>query len=193
MLVEDCRGLACPTPVIKTKQTLMHAGGDPIRVLVDNGAPRENVARFAKTHGCTVEEEPYEDGWQLTLFPASIQQQQQQAIYGQQPVLLIGSDRLGDGPDELGRLLMKNFIITLLDIPVPPEAVFFINSGVHLTTAGSELLEPLHKLTATGTGVFSCGICLDYFGLRDKLAVGSITNMYTIAERMLAAGNPLTL
>jgi hypothetical protein len=86
---------------------------------------------------------------------------------------------------------MKNFIITLLELPDPPEVIFFINSGVQLTSEGSELLEPLHKLAEVGTGIYSCGVCLDYFGLRDKLVAGKVTNMYTIAEKLLAAGNPV--
>lgn len=190
MIMEDCRGLACPAPVIKARQALLNAGGNPVGILVDNGAPRENVNRFARTHGCTVQEEEFEGGWRLTLQPGSTQQQ---SACDRQAVILIGSDRLGDGPDELGRLLMKNFIITLLELPFPPEMIFFINSGVHLTTSGSELTEPLQKLAAAGTSIASCGVCLDYFKLRDKLAVGSITNMYTIAETMLAAGSPLSI
>jgi selenium metabolism protein YedF len=184
--------MSCPTPVIKTKQALARAGGLQVRVLVDDGAPRENILRFAETHGCKVTEEMLESGWQLTLLPggnAATEIHPDQ--HGKQSVILVGSDRLGEGPDELGRLLMKNFIITLLELPDPPEVIFFINSGVQLTSEGSELLEPLHKLAEVGTGIYSCGVCLDYFGLRDKLVAGKVTNMYTIAEKLLAAGNPV--
>jgi hypothetical protein len=73
---------------------------------------------------------------------------------------VVGSDRFGDGPEELGRLLMKNFINTLLELPSPPESIFFINSGILLTTEGLELLEPLQKLAGTGTDIFPCGVCL---------------------------------
>lgn len=192
MIIEDCRGLACPAPVITTKKALARAGGLPVRLLLDNGAPKENVLRFARTHNCRVEEETYENGWQITLYPDSNQQPvQPQSSTGQQATLLITSDRLGEGPDELGLLLMKNFIITLLELPLPPDTIFFINSGVRLTTTGSELLEPLSKLADKGTEIFSCGVCLDYFGLREKLVAGAVTNMYSIAEKMLVAGNPL--
>lgn len=192
MIIEDCRGLDCPAPVIRVKKALENAGGAAVRVIVDNGAPRENVLRFAATRRCNVIEEAVENGCQITILPESdVQLQQLPVTAGRQAVILVGSDRLGDGPDELGRLLMKNFIITLLELPSLPEAVFFINSGVLLTIEGSELIEPLHKLAAGGAEIFSCGVCLDYFGLRDKLAAGAVTNMYTIAERMLAAGNPL--
>ncbi|NJD90382.1 MAG: sulfurtransferase-like selenium metabolism protein YedF, partial [Geobacter sp.] len=102
--------------------------------------------------------------------------------------VLISSDRFGDGPDELGRLLMKNFIITLLELPNPPDRIFLLNRGVLLATEGSETIEPLTKLADAGIEIFSCGVCLDYFSVRDKLAVGAVTNMYTIAEA-LTSGN----
>ena len=194
MIVEDCRGLACPAPVIKTKKALESSGGAPVRVVVDNGAPRENVLRFAATRGCRILEEEFEGGWQITLLPAGTEQTlQQSGTNSQQAVLLIGSDRLGDGPEDLGRLLMKNFIITLLELPSPPESIFFINSGILLATEGSELLEPLQKLAGSGTGIFSCGVCLDYYGLREKLVAGAVANMYTIAEKMLSSGNPIKI
>jgi len=194
MIFEDCRGLDCPAPVIRTKKALESSGGAPVRVVVDNGAPRENLLRFAAARGCRILEEAFENGWQITLLPPSATQPQSQPGSGSQAaVILIGSDRLGNGPEELGRLLMKNFLITLLELPAPPESIFFINSGVLLTTEGSDLLEPLLKLAAGGTGIFSCGVCLDYFGLREKLAAGAVTNMYTIAEKMLASGNPITV
>jgi len=194
MIFEDCRGLACPAPVIRTKKALERSGGAPVRVVVDSGAPRENVLRFATARGCGILEEAFENGWQITLLPhAAGQPQQQPGSAGQAAVILIGSDRLGSGPEELGRLLLKNFIVTLLELPSPPDSIFFINSGVLVTTEGSELLEPLQKLAGGGTGIFSCGVCLDYFGRRDKLVAGAVTNMYTIAEKMLASGNPITL
>jgi selenium metabolism protein YedF len=194
MIFEDCRGLACPVPVIMTKKALESSGGAPVRVVVDNGAPRENVLRFAASRGCRILEEALENGWQITLLPdSSGQTLQPSGANRQQPVILIDSDRLGNGPEELGRLLMKNFIITLLELPSPPESIFFINSGVLLTTEGSELLEPLLKLAGTGTLIFSCGVCLDYFGLREKLVAGTVTNMYSIAEKMLSAGNPIKI
>ena len=194
MIFVDCRGLACPAPVVKAKKALEGSNGAPVKVVVDNGAPRENVLRFAANRGCRILEEAFENGWQITLQQDSTQQPlQQSGANDQLAVLLIGSDRLGDGPEELGRLLMKNFIITLLELPSPPESIFFINSGIYLTTEGSELLEPLHKLAETGTGIFSCGVCLDYFGLREKLAAGAVTNMYTIVDTLLSSGNAIKI
>lgn len=102
--------------------------------------------------------------------------------------MLIASDRLGDGPEELGRLLMKNFIITLLDLAELPDRMFFLNRGVMLTTEGSEVLEALEKLGNRGVEVLSCGVCLDFFQRKELLRAGTVTNMFTTAEGLLGAG-----
>jgi len=98
----------------------------------------------------------------------------------------VTSDRLGDGPEELGRLLMKNFIITLLESTELPDKILFVNRGVLLATEGSDLLEALEKLGNRGVEVLSCGVCLDFFGKRDALRAGSVTNMFTIVETLMS-------
>lgn len=190
----DCRNKACPAPVVSAKKILEESGGEPVRVLVDNGAPRENVTRFATGRGYAVDEEAVDKGWALTISGGKVASHMPVTGADRGPAtILAASDRLGTGPDELGKLLMKNFFITLLDLTEPPEKIFFINSGVLLTTEGSELLEPLAKLAEAGVEIQSCGICLDYFGVREKLAAGTITNMFTIAETLLQSGNVIRL
>ncbi len=185
----DCRNMACPLPVVTVKRALEDAGGEAVRVLLDDGAPRENVTRFATKRGFVVEEAPTEGGVALTISGASTEPR---VASGGKPggaVILVTSDHLGDGPEELGRLLMKNFIITLLDVAEPPDRVFFVNAGVLLTTEGSEVIEALEKLGNQGTEILSCGVCLDFFDCRDKLRAGTVTTMFTIAETLLTASS----
>ncbi|QEM69039.1 sulfurtransferase-like selenium metabolism protein YedF [Geobacter sp. FeAm09] len=192
MTTIDCRNLACPAPVITVKKAL--AEQTELRVLLDDGAPRENVTRFARNRGCQVSEERDGNGWALTITgggepapkPATA------AATGER-VLLITSDRLGDGPEELGRLLMKNFIHTLLETSELPARMLFLNTGVFLTTEGSDLLEALEKLGGMGVEILSCGLCLDFFKLKDKLKAGGTTNMLTTAESLLSAGQAIRL
>jgi len=188
----DCRNMACPLPVVTVKRALEEAGGEAVRVLLDAGAPRENVARFALNRGFAVEEAPAEGGVALTLSgkpaepPTAVEKKGGAA-------LLVTSDRLGDGPEELGRLLMKNFVITLLDVAEPPDRIFFVNTGVFLTTEGSEILEALERLGNLGTEILSCGVCLDFFNCREKLRAGAVTTMFTIAETLLTARSVVRL
>ncbi|HWQ61982.1 MAG TPA: sulfurtransferase-like selenium metabolism protein YedF, partial [Negativicutes bacterium] len=107
-------------------------------------------------------------------------------------VYLITQNTLGHGSADLGAILMKSFLYTVLESEPLPRAILFINSGVHLTVAGSPVLDNLAALAARGVKVLSCGTCLDFFNLKDKLAVGGVTNMYTIVAE-LAAGKAVTL
>ncbi|WP_243370756.1 sulfurtransferase-like selenium metabolism protein YedF [Geotalea sp. SG265] len=192
----DCRNMACPQPVVLVKRALEENPGESLTVLVDSGAPRENVTRFATNRGFLVAETPMGVGFSLVVSgkAGSIEIAETVAPGAKgKTVMLVGSDRLGDGPEELGRLLMKNFMITLLDINELPDSIFFINTGVLLTTEGSEIAEVLEKLENMGCEILSCGVCLDFFHRKDKLAAGSVTNMFTIAEGMLKAQSVIRL
>lgn len=185
----DCRGMACPAPVVSVKRALETANG-ALRVLLDDGAPRENVRRFAEGRGYQVQEETQEGAFALTITgagAAAVAAPQAAAAKTGPAVMLIGTDRLGDGPEELGRLLMRNFIITLLDVAEVPDRMLFINTGVLLTAEGSEVLEALEKLGNRGVEVLSCGVCLDYFHKKELLKAGAVTNMFTIAESLATA------
>lgn len=196
MKIIDCRNMACPAPVVTTKRALEEAGGETVQVLVDPGAPRENVIRFAENRGFAVSEVEADNGFALTIpSPGSAPVEPVRTVAGKggKTVMLVASDRLGDGPEELGRLLMKNFIITLLDLAELPDRMLFVNTGVLLTTEGSEVLEALQSLGNRGVEVLSCGVCLDFFHRKEKLVAGSVTNMFTIAESLLGAGSVVRL
>jgi selenium metabolism protein YedF len=187
----DVRGLSCPAPVVSVKRALETGEGE-LRVLLDDGAPRENVRRFAEGRGYAVQEERLEGGFALTLSSTGRPESKSAPAEGR-AVMLIGSDRLGDGPEELGRLLMRNFIITLLELSELPDRMLFINTGVLLTVAGSEVIEALEALGNRGVEVLSCGVCLDFFHKKETLAAGGVTNMFTIAENLLGARSVIRL
>jgi selenium metabolism protein YedF len=189
MKTVDCRNMACPVPVVTTRRALEEAAGEPVQVLVDAGAPRENVTRFARNRGYHVEESTVEGGFALTISGSAAACPVDQGARTGPTVMLFASDRLGEGPEELGRLLVKNFIITLLDLAELPDRMLFVNSGVFLTTEGSEVLEALEKLGNRGVEVLSCGLCLDFYQRKDKLRAGAVTNMFTIAESLMQAGS----
>lgn len=189
----DCRNMACPAPVITVKKALERER--ELLVLLDDGAPRENVGRFARNRGCQVSEQQDESGgWALAIKTgdSAATTAAPGAPHNNQVILVI-SNRLGDGPEELGALLMKNFIHTLLETAELPSRMLFLNTGVFLTTEGSEVLEALNKLIGMGVEVLSCGLCLDYFGRKEKLRAGGTTNMLTTAESLLTATKVIRL
>ena len=104
-------------------------------------------------------------------------------------VVAVGSAEMGNGDPRLGRILMKSFLYSLTQLEELPQTVLFFNGGVRMTTEGSESIEDLKALEAQGVEILSCGTCLDFYGLKDKLLVGGITNMYVIAQTMAGAGN----
>ena len=108
-------------------------------------------------------------------------------------VILITSDRLGTGDEELGRILMKSFLNSLWDYETKPSKVLFINRGVMLTTEGSEVLETLELLEKERVEIFSCGTCLAFYGLKEKLKVGKVANMPLTVDSLLTASKVITI
>jgi selenium metabolism protein YedF len=102
-------------------------------------------------------------------------------------VVAINSAKMGVGHDELGGVLIKGFIFALTQMDELPSAILFYNGGATLTTEGSASLEDLKNLEAQGVEILTCGTCLNYYGLSDKLRVGEVTNMYSIVEKLTGA------
>lgn len=183
----DCRGLACPQPVITTKKALEEMKEGDLLVIVDNPTARDNVQRFAQSQGATVKVEMKGEDFLLHIRKTETQGRGHRMMEAQKVVVYINSHVMGFGEEALGRILMKSFLKTLLDLQPIPSKLIFINSGVRLTTEGSEVLESLRILSDKGVEIMSCGTCLDFYGLKEKLKVGVISNMFDIAQSLLEA------
>ncbi|BCR04012.1 selenium metabolism protein YedF [Desulfuromonas versatilis] len=189
MTTLDCRAHKCPHPVVETRKLLLASPGTPLTVLVGDETARENVSRLARSQGYQVEATPSEGGFTLQLSPGTAPASTvADAPAAGKTVAFITADTLGDGNEELGRILMKNFIFTLAELDAPPDTLLFANAGVKLTTEGSEVLEALEKIACMGSDIASCGLCLEFYQLKDKLAAGRATNMLDIVETLQKAG-----
>ena len=185
----DCRGQRCPQPVIQTRQLILAPPRQSLKVLVDDQASRDNVSRLATKYGYQVEVSEQEGLFQLKLIPGEPSQQEMGETAMDGPtIILIGSDQMGSGDTKLGQILLKNFIFTLTEGDMAPDAIFFVNSGVKLAVGGSDILEPLEKLSCSGVDIASCGLCLEFFGLKEALAVGRISNMLELVNSLHSAG-----
>ena len=189
MKLLDCRNMACPMPVVQVKRALEENPGASLKVLLDDGAPMENVTRFAVNRGFVVQQTTVEGGYALVISGGEGTAAEAEDGKRGPLVVFITSDRLGDGPEELGRLLMKNFIMSLLDVATTPDRMLFVNTGIFLTTEGSEVAEALAELGNRGAEVLSCGLCLDFFHRKEKLVSGAVGNMFTITESLVTAGS----
>ena len=197
----DCRGLACPQPVLRTKQALGEISTGSIIVIVDNEAAKGNVTRFAENQGCKVSVEEKEGVFYLAIekkeeskatgtMPPEFficQPGQQKMHSKKETILVFKSDQMGTGDAALGKILIQALLKTLSSVDERPNKLIFYNRGVYLAIEGSEVLPILKDLAANGMEILVCGTCLDYYHLKEKLAVGTISNMFSILETMAKA------
>lgn len=195
MITVNAMGDNCPIPVIKTKKAMQAlTGPETIEVLVDNEIAVQNVTKMAASAGGQVSSEKLGDAeFKITIqMEGAVKEESEEAACAPDSrsnmVVVVSSDRMGTGNDELGKVLIKGFIFAVTQLDSLPKTMLFYNGGATLTTEGSESLEDLKSLEAQGVEILTCGTCLDYYGLKDKLAVGSVTNMYSIVETMAKAG-----
>jgi selenium metabolism protein YedF len=189
----DARGFACPQPVIMTKKALEEMDVGMLEVLVDNEAAKENVARLAKNLGCEVKVKEEKGDFVVEITKGEVCEIKEKKSKTHATVFFISSDTIGKGSDELGGILMKVFFSTLLEVTPMPQKLIFMNNGVKLTVEGSEFLESLSKLEKKGVELLICGTCLDYFGLKEKIKVGRVSNFYEITETLLQAGKVIRM
>ncbi len=192
----DARGLPCPQPVILTRKALQESAA--VTTIVDNETARQNVTRMAEKAGCQVQTENREDGIYLNISRGDAPQAEASSASASAPaagplVLTVPSEFMGRGDEELGHILIRGFFHTLGEVSPLPDTIIFFNSGVKLVIEGSPVLEDLRGLCDQGIQILACGTCLGHYELKDKVAVGEISNMYTIAETLLRAGKVVSL
>lgn len=168
------------------------AGPETIEVLVDNEIAVQNVTKMASSSGGKVTSEKLgEKEYKVTIaMEGAVEAGEEAACIPDardNMVVVVSSDRMGSGNDELGKVLIKGFIYAITQLDKLPKTMLFYNGGATLTCEGSDSLEDLKSLEAQGVNIMTCGTCLDYYGIKEKLAVGSVTNMYVIAETMAGA------
>jgi selenium metabolism protein YedF len=188
----DARGLACPMPVINTKKILDNIREGTITTIVDNAAAKENVLALARGMGCNVKTEQKDNYCYIQITKTDFCAPAKHEESGS-TVIFCASSKLGRGSAELGAILMKSFMFTLVESPEKPRTVLFVNSGVYLTCDGSPVLELIRNLQEQGVEILSCGTCLDYFKLKEKLLVGQVSNMYTIYEKLNKADKVISV
>ncbi|MFZ5639516.1 MAG: sulfurtransferase-like selenium metabolism protein YedF [Bacillota bacterium] len=188
----DARGLPCPMPVINTKKILDNIREGTITTIVDNDAAKENVLALARGMGCDVKVEQKDNDFYIQITKTDFCSLAKNEESGN-TVIFCSSSELGRGSAELGAILMKSFMFTLVESAERPRAMLFVNSGVYLTCEGSPVLEHVRNLQEQGVEILSCGTCLDYFKLKEKLLVGQISNMYTIYEKLNKADKVISI
>ena len=199
MIHVNAMGDACPIPVVKTKNAIRELNGPGVvETLVDNEIAVQNLTKMAQQKGYGVKSEKLAEGqFKVTMtigsgaaMPEPVQEEQCLVRPGEgqkNTVVVIASSEMGSGSEELGKALMKGFIYALGQQDSLPRTILFYNGGAAMTCEGSPALEDLKSLHAQGVEILTCGTCLNFYGLAEKLQIGEVTNMYVIAEKMVQA------
>ena len=206
MIKVNAMGDTCPIPVVKTKNAIKELNGQgQVEILVDNEIAVQNLTKMANQKGygvCSEKIEEHQFKVVMTIDGESSSNEEQATVSSEgiaedtvcipdarkNTIVVISTDKMGEGSEELGATLMKGFIYALSQQDELPSAILFYNGGAKLTCTDSPTLEDLKSLEAEGVEILTCGACLDYYGLTQKLQVGSVTNMYVIVEKMTQAG-----
>ena len=190
----DCKGMACPLPVVNAKKAAEELNsGDVLTVLVDNEIAVQNLKRFAEHKGCSVSAEKKSEQEYTVIIriagsaPAEAPQEEVACVMDSRRkgmLVVLSGNVMGTGDAKLGTSLMKAFVFALTKQDQLPDTILCYNTGAYLTCEGADTLEDLKLLESEGVTILTCGTCLDFYGLKEKLAVGGVTNMYDIVERM---------
>lgn len=191
--IVDARGLACPQPLIHTKKALEEFDGEELVTIVDNETARDNILRFVKSQNLEAEVEQRASDYYIRIHKPQFTGLEPQVTVERDYIIFVGSEFLGRGSDELGGILTRSFFYTLAEADKLPAQVILVNSGVKLACENSPVLQHLIDLEKKGVQILACGTCLDYYGLREKLCAGSVSNMYTILEQLTLYPRVVTL
>lgn len=198
MIQVNAMGDACPIPVVKTKNAIKEMNGaGVVETLVDNEIAVQNLTKMANQKGYGVKSEKLgENEFKVTMtvgdaVVVDVEETEEEVCEvpakGKNVVVVISGAHMGEGNDELGTALIKGFIYALGQQEVLPKTILFYNGGASIPCEGSVSLEDLKSMEAQGVEILTCGTCLNFYGLTEKLAVGGVTNMYVIAEKMTQA------
>jgi selenium metabolism protein YedF len=189
----DCKGLQCPIPVVKTKKYFDSIESGESTVIVDNLVAKNNIVKLASGSGYKSVVEEKERLYFIKITKVKREVIDIEIKENKKLTLLVSTDKLGSGDDKLGDILMKSYIFALSEADTIPDDLLFINDGVKLTSKSSPVLSSLKKLIERGVNILVCGVCLDFYNLKDELSVGEISNMYTIVQLMNNADNTIKL
>jgi selenium metabolism protein YedF len=194
----DCMGMACPLPVINAKKAIEAFTEDgTLHIMVDNDTAVQNLTRLGEHNGFAVTtaqngDKAYTVTMAVVAGQAKGAQVPAEALSCAAParggkVVVLSADTMGGGDERLGKKLMKAFIFALTSQDEAPDKVICYNRGAYLTTRDADTVKDLKTLEAAGTTVMTCGTCLDFYGLKEELQVGIVSNMYDIVEAQMNA------
>jgi len=192
----NAKGLKCPRPLIMAKKALTEISvGESFKMVIDNETAMNNVKRFLNENGASVECTPKDEYAELLVKKIDGKKPDHEIMYHSSTarpiksnfVIAIKKGEMGTGDEKLGRLLLESFINTIEEVDPLPETIIFYNSGIYLAVEGSPVVATLKRLESKGIKILVCGTCLEYYGMKERIKVGIVSNMYEIVENLSRA------
>ncbi len=186
MKIIDARGIPCPKPVIMSKKFIEDEKEKEFTVLVDNLIATENLSKLAEQMGyITKVKENSKTDFEV-LFTQNGEKKESKKVSESSDayIVVISSDMMGVGDEDFSKKLLGGFIYALTEQNHLPEKIIFYNKGVYIPATWEDSIKDLKFLKERGVEIFSCGLCAGQYGLKEKIQVGTITNMYEIARLM---------
>jgi len=193
MKIIDCKGMICPMPLIETRKAIRESAiGEDLQVIVDNETSFNNVSHFLNDNGYVFNYTKDGNAYAISFKVSKIEPKKEEArpiienkvSKSRNHIIVLNSNKMGTGDDDLGKLLMKGYLNTIDQLDVLPLEIICYNSGVTLAEKGTDSAQTLKKIKNQGVKITLCGTCVDFFGLKEKLEVGTISNMLYIAGKL---------
>jgi len=184
----NAKGLLCPKPLILTKKAI-NEGNENFIIIVDNDIAKENIQRFLKDNNKDFNIKEKDNNFYIEVGIDNIKITSDPVEYCSYPVkrnsvICFKNNRMGTGNDDLGEILMKAFINTIIELDTLPSSLIFYNNGVKLTIESSGVFKSLKELEDKDVKLLICGTCVDFFNIKDQIKIGIISNMYVIMEEL---------
>lgn len=199
MKIVDTRGMACPAPLIATRRALTDTKeNQTFKIVIDNKISFSNISRYLNDNGIAYSSLESDGIWTITVtrnsndMPVSGTNENSDIIVPHflkgDFIMVFTSDKLGEGDDKLGHILAENFIRAVKDLDSLPKKMVFYNKGVLLGIDSSPVIDHLREIEKMGVELLFCSTCINFYSLEEKIRVGTISNMYEIAQAMASAG-----
>jgi selenium metabolism protein YedF len=191
------KGLQCPQPLILTRKALKNClPGETLKIECDNQTACQNILTYLKDQSLDPKGTEKDGIFLIEVINQQNEKAAENGSYSLSPgicssayVVVISSDRMGEGDPQLGAILMKGFLNALHEQPVLPTHLIFYNSGVKLVVKESGVVTSLQELEAAGIEILVCGTCVDFYELKEQVGAGRISNMFTLTELMAKTGH----
>ena len=200
MRIVDTQGQLCPAPLIATKRALKETKvSESFQVITDSITSLNNLSRFLTDNNTNFQVVENSGVWTLTITKSTAELVKPKAetycvsdiphFTNGNFVISFSSDKMGEGDEKLGDLLMTNFVKAIKDLDELPHKMVFYNKGVLLGSENSPVIDHLKEIEKMGVKLFLCATCVNHYSLEGKITIGTLSNMFEIVQIMASSSN----